>query len=874
MKVWAFAGRDGELERLNDVLSDPTRPAVVLTGPAGVGKTRLGLELLERASKAGMATARVMATGTNTELPFSAASALIPDGEFWTVREPIELARRLADAVAERTAGQRLAVLVDDAHLLDDGSAALIQQLVMRNLAFIIVTVRTGERVPGPIMAFWREDLAARIELEPVSATGIEQIVSTALGGPLAGSLVTSLTRQTQGNLLFVRELVDGALADGVIRQEGGIWQLVGTLQPTHLLVELIQGRFAGIEPAERAVLDVLAVGEPLSGIELRPFTTELVLEQLEQRGIISTSLTNDGLTVALAHPLYGEVLRAELSASRMQRITRQLAEMAEATNSDQPDNLLRIGSWRLRCGGGRPEVLLAASRVAFQRFDNALAENLAAAAVSANAGFDAQVFLAELIAMRGDRTAADARLVELWAAATDDLERRQVALVRADNAILMDLTRAVEICDESIAAISDPLLAVEIRARRAWGMLYVRGPRAAWDATESLPVDGPSVTEAIAIRAGRAFALTHLGPAEPALELIAVNEQAHRSSLTEFHWPLSVHDFFRCEALAGAGRFREMERIAIAAYRTAVDEGSRRGSGWVAYSVATALSERGRVQSAVRYAREACGLFSKADEPLPLSQALLCLAYTSAIAGDQESATNALLRFDGMDVTRSIAWHWGGMHYARAWAAAASGDLPVARRHFEQEVEHSLMCGDHTRASSALHGLVRIGHPKQAVAGLRDLVPVVRGELTAIRAAHAEALVDNDAVGLEAVSAAFENLGADLLAAEVSADAAVVWRRAGEMRHASAAEHRSAQLLERCEQPVTPATQRVETRARLTSAERNTALLASEGRSNKDIATELIVSVRTVESRLQHVYTKLGITRRSDLRAALRPQR
>ena len=58
--------------------------------------------------------------------------------------------------------------------------------------------------------------------------------------------------------------------------------------------------------------------------------------------------------------------------------------------------------------------------------------------------------------------------------------------------------------------------------------------------------------------------------------------------------------------------------------------------------------------------------------------------------------------------------------------------------------------------------------------------------------------------------------------------------------------------------------------RARLTPAEREAAVLAAVGHSNKDIARTLILSVRTVENRLQHVYEKLGVSGRRELAAAL----
>ena len=55
-----------------------------------------------------------------------------------------------------------------------------------------------------------------------------------------------------------------------------------------------------------------------------------------------------------------------------------------------------------------------------------------------------------------------------------------------------------------------------------------------------------------------------------------------------------------------------------------------------------------------------------------------------------------------------------------------------------------------------------------------------------------------------------------------------------------------------------------------LTAREREVAKLAAEGLSNREIAQRLGTSVRTVESHLAHVYSKLGVTRRENLSGLL----
>ena len=53
---------------------------------------------------------------------------------------------------------------------------------------------------------------------------------------------------------------------------------------------------------------------------------------------------------------------------------------------------------------------------------------------------------------------------------------------------------------------------------------------------------------------------------------------------------------------------------------------------------------------------------------------------------------------------------------------------------------------------------------------------------------------------------------------------------------------------------------------ASLTPAEREVVRLVCEGLANKDIATRLFISPRTVHAHLTHVYTKLGLTSRVQL--------
>jgi DNA-binding NarL/FixJ family response regulator len=89
--------------------------------------------------------------------------------------------------------------------------------------------------------------------------------------------------------------------------------------------------------------------------------------------------------------------------------------------------------------------------------------------------------------------------------------------------------------------------------------------------------------------------------------------------------------------------------------------------------------------------------------------------------------------------------------------------------------------------------------------------------------------------------------------AGELAGPAGGVWlaRRAGEELAAAGGRRRTR----RGAQELTPQEQRI-------------ARLAATGASDKDIATHLTVSVRTVRTHLEHVYAKLGVHSRRELMA------
>jgi DNA-binding NarL/FixJ family response regulator len=110
--------------------------------------------------------------------------------------------------------------------------------------------------------------------------------------------------------------------------------------------------------------------------------------------------------------------------------------------------------------------------------------------------------------------------------------------------------------------------------------------------------------------------------------------------------------------------------------------------------------------------------------------------------------------------------------------------------------------------------------------------------------------------------------------------------RRTGRRRESRPPLIRAVELAERCGAAAVAETARTELHAAggrprvaalagadaLTASERRVATLAAEGRTNKEIAQALFVTLKTVEVHLSRAYRKLGLTSRRELGAALGP--
>lgn len=437
-EVWPLVGRQSELAVLQGMLRAEGGGVCLLTGPAGVGKSRLAAEALDRAGRKGHPTLRANGNPALADLPLGLFAAhLPPQAETGEGADPV---RRVAQVLAAGKPGPEVSrrwarvILVDDAHHADDQSLAVLEELVASGRVVLWCTTRTG--AADPATAARLERLATQeLSVEPIPPDAVDGLLASVLGGPVERTGAYWLATHSGGNPLFLRELVLSAAETGALALEDGRWRLQPGQMVSARLIELIGARMWALPESEKEAIALIAHGEPMGLAEAETLVSAATVADLTARGLVTVDLNGPRRTVRLEHPLYGDVVRARTPVVLARRIKRVLAGVLEATAARRGEDPLRIGVWRLESGSGAdsPTAMLTAARIARRRGDPVLAERLAGVAVAGGAGFDAELLQAQLWFLLGRPDEARERLEALVAGPTADDQRVQAVCTLID---------------------------------------------------------------------------------------------------------------------------------------------------------------------------------------------------------------------------------------------------------------------------------------------------------------------------------------------------------------------------------------------------------------------------------------------------------
>lgn len=854
-REWPLAGRTAEVAFVVDAIG--ARRGVVIAGATGVGKTRLARETVAILTADGaLAAEGIAATRASAAIPLG-VFAHLDEGQSSAFITPIGAIRH---ALLERAGGLPLLLAVDDAHALDPASAAVVHQLAASGDALVLATVRSREPTPDAITALWKDGLCDRLDLQTLSDLETGELLAQVLDGPVDARTRHDLWEATQGNLLFLRELVAEGLASHALSVDVGRWRWAGPIRAPARVAEMIGAQLEALDVAERDALELVALGEPLEWDVLCALAPSA--EAVVDRGLLTIEQADARVRVRLWHPLTGDVVRNHIALPRLHAHLRNLAAAIESSGARRRHDVLRIVGWRREAGDPVDAEALAEAARRCVAVDPEQAEALARLAIAEGAGLPAVIALAQQLMF--SRRAADAAELLADPPVTLGSIADEVALtvMRANNLTfgLGDGATGAAVLDELRSRVDDQARGDELLSQTVPMLLFAGQVDESIRRADAL-VDDDSVALVHRVRA-RAARVAGLAVTGRPLTAQVDAQRAFAdigSGLDDLPMATGQVAAGLILSLQWSGDLDSADGLSQVGY----DEGTRRRAdllrGVSALNLGVGAFWRGKVRTAATSLREAVEALQENDVGL-LGWGIDHLRAAAASSGEPEPEVpeppcrHPLYETERLRLT--------------AWVHAARNDRRRALDLAAEAADAARLRGLRTQLAFALFDAARYGAGSSVLPELDEVAGSAEGLLLPVLATAAMVLARDDGPGLERCSADLEALGFVLFAAEMSRAAAVAYAATGLRARVVAAERRAEGLAERCEGASTPLLSAAPGIATdlLTSRERDIARLAASGVSNAEIAQRLGLSVRTVETHLQRAYSKLGIHGRAEL--------
>lgn len=982
-------GREEALQTLSAVLDmdrESDSPVVLISGEAGIGKSRLVSHLLARVVASRFPNVRVLrgyCFEPDRSLPYAPVLDLLRREVAASGREELvaragafapalarlrpeladhnaELARQIPlDPASEKhqiftalvTLFQRLAedapvlVVVEDIHWCDDIGLELLLYLAHQLCAQLcahpcrlLMTYRSDEVHPSlrHLLAMLdRDRLAHEIALNPLSLAEVDMMVRAifTLNRSVRPDFLATLYELTEGNPFFVEETLKALVTSGDIYYRDGIWDRkdIADLRIPRSVHDAVQRRLAGLSAEAREVLSVAAVigqvfdfalVQELTGHD-EPTLLGLLRELIGAQLLVEVSAERFGFR----HALTRQAVYRELLARERRRLHRAVADALvrlypsslDAYVADLAAHYHAAETWDESLDyarrAGERSMALYSPRAAVTQFTRALEASHRLALVTdpalslsrgracemlgdfaaAQSDYETALTTAQQAGDQGHECEALLALGQLWAG-------RDYAVTGGYFQQALDCSERLG--DETLRArclnrvgnwhlnLDRPALALE-HHQRALEIFERRGDE--YGVAETLDLLG--MASLLHLETGRgAVALRRAVSLGRRLGL----RQTVSSSLATLSLCGVVVQTIICaldpvEARMGAVSARESANSAQAI-------GWRAGEAFGLEMLGSCLVARGEYREALDAARRGVAI---ADE-IAHQQWMTCgrwlLGFIYYELMDYVQAREHLER--GLRMAREIgSRHWIGCTAGfLALACAALGDFSRADAACAEALPNGLALHSMGQRQAVYgHAVAQLARGR-ADAALRALDALLGAASTGAPAeaprppyvlhARARALVLKGTLAeaerdlMEALDGA-RTLGAHAEIWRIHVTLGELYRRQRRPADAARAFSDARQALEgrvpylpegplgvaflRAAVAQLPAPARRASGAHhsgLTPREREVARLVAAGRSNREIAGDLIVSERTVESHISNAFLKLGISSRAQLAA------
>ncbi|WP_326551822.1 LuxR C-terminal-related transcriptional regulator [Micromonospora sp. NBC_01813] len=869
-------GRSTDLDQMLRGLEsgDGTTTAVVVTGAAGLGKTRLLTEIRQVLTARGTPVLVVAGSASAPEVPLGAFAFALPEPDEPAAGDPptIRLIRRLGQEYADGV------LLVDDVDRLDRASLVIVGQLLHRGRPQLILTARRFADLPPMVTRHYDAGRCVAHPLRPLTGDQTRQLAEDTIGGPITPDALALLAAHTAGNPLHIRELLHWSRRGGALVRTDHGWDFHGRPEPGQRLTDLIGAVFDNLPPADQQILETIA----LAGLLPTAAFAEQTVDRLERRGLVAVVGADDE-QIRLAHPLHAEVLRGRIGPDRARRLNRRAVRLLEPAGDQRH---LWYRRMLLLADLGEPlcaDDVVRAGELALTGDDPRQALAFVAALDPA-AEPSSQVWR-----IRGAAYSALGRVTEADQAlrtALDRADRRDCgqagAAARALAAHLatrrMDPGAAVAVLAGQVADCADPAERSRLEHDLVrWGMVA--------GLTVMLP-PLPAAADEETYRHALVMRLLASAITGPLPQAVGYREQAAQAGVDGASTTgqlvrladimLACYDGRVADGLAYARRLTAPAAAhgGTGSASSGSTELASSGGGQVAELTGSWEFTAGIITMLAADLRDAHRLAGAAirhlrwRDPIAMLPAALALraATSAALRSDaEEAAARAALPASAVadpKVTMLLTWADARREQAAGEHKAAAARLAAAARSL-LDVHHVFLAG------MLGHCAARLGHPDLVVDLLDEAQAAGQAGVLTRFAAHARAVRDRDRDALGGLVGVFHRQG--MITSAVDA-ATMLADWAGQDGNVTARDGWLLQAGRIAADATRLALWQQIPRGRpiLTERERQVAELAARRHTVREIAQELGTSPSTIGNQLNAVYRKLAVGSRAELAAAL----
>ncbi|WP_202862498.1 AfsR/SARP family transcriptional regulator [Antricoccus suffuscus] len=729
--------------------------ALILTGPAGIGKTHLLRTLAATFESQHRLAPLLSASPLSKTIPlgvFLGTAGSIPEDRFTPAALIDFFTRQRSQAV----------LLVDNVDQLDDTSLFVITALIRTSGLPAVMTIHDLNNAPQEITALYDSGELSQVAVEGLTAADVDELAIHMVGGPLTPDTRPRILEIASGNPLHLREIITGSLHEGRLAHTVHGWELQGTPTPTSRLARLVGERFDVLNDAAlEAAASVAIAGEypadALDESDRRALARADVLEFTEHGWL------------RLSHPLDAEILRARCSDVLWHELTRDVVQVLLEGAQERPEARRRAHVLALDLNEEiDPEATIALAEHALASFDERLALRAAEAVVARMpASVDGHRIAAQAASALRMSEVADEHFGRATENAVTGAERTAVALARGCHLGLVhhDAAEALKIINEALTEVDGPIEVAHLqRARTRWAAVAGQGGEVA-----NAPAEASDAASALGmITVGVSGVIT--GPLEDAQRVLLRLREVPDDIIDLVPGGAALIELTEIMALSNTGdviatRRRLEETI------TQTTEQAPEALGMWEYALGFSHLLSGDSKRAYEIGQSAAAHLAWRDAAglLPAAQAL-----AAAAAQANGRTTEARKLFDAVP---AAAAHDPKVVMLRAWADA--WQAKTERR--DGDAAHTLinaaqwmLAAQHTFFAGMLaHCAVRVGavgggeQLSDAVTILHEAEAVAGGGLLDIFVRHGEATLAGDHAALDLIAGDAHELGMESTATD-----------------------------------------------------------------------------------------------------------